>query len=83
MTFPYLKSPSALNRCFFLLGCTSQLYDSEIHGLILQTELILIKKQKQTNVVTLNQKIYNVYLFRYNSYFYHDMQVVSFDKVKV
>ena len=32
--------------------------------------------------VILNQTLYNVYLFKYNSHFYHDMQVVSFDKVK-
>ena len=38
-------------------------------------------KQQQHKVIP-NQKLCNVYLFKYNSYFYHDMQIVSFDKVK-
>ena len=30
----------------------------------------------------LNQTLYNVYLFKNNSYFYHDLQVDAFDEVK-
>ena len=77
----YWKSPSDL-RDFFSskLGCTSLLYDSEIHALILQIKLILMWQLKK--IVILNEKLYNVYLFKYNSYFYHDMYAVSIDKVK-
>ena len=32
--------------------------------------------------VILNQKLYHVFLFQHNFYFYHDIQAVSFNKVK-
>ena len=86
MTSLYWKSPSALKYIFCSeLGCTSLLYDSEIHSLISQRELEYttgVATLKNKNKVILNQKLYKVYLFKYNSYFYHDMQVDSFDEVK-
>ena len=47
---------------------TSLLYDSEIHSLISQRELdlVLVWQLKKIKVI-LNQKLYNLYLFKYNS----------------
>ena len=77
MTSLCWKSPSALNtiRLHITIIWFRNTFINLANRTTFNTGVATLKK------VILNQKLYNVYMFKYNFYFYHDMQVDSFDEV--